>query len=144
MCKREGSRNFSGGAFSGTFSSPTCFAPPPPTSRPNSPCPALSATHNISPSQQSEESNPPWTPTLLRSFAIHLSFLSRYFAKVCPLLGRKCDVHHDAPPICIAIPFAEVLVRKGRTCATAVRRGSYKFLSLLNPGHVPRKIGIQF
>ena len=52
----------------------------------------------------SGESNRPLTPILLKSIAIHLPFLSRYFCKSMPSFWQKVVY---TPPICITIrlPF---------------------------------------
>ena len=56
----------------------------------------------------SGESNRPLTAIFLKSIAIHLPFLSRYFLQKYALLlaGSSMyttNLHHDTPPICIAI-----------------------------------------
>ena len=48
----------------------------------------------------SGESNRPLTPTLLKSIAIHLPFLSRYLCKSMASFGQKVVY---TPPICITI-----------------------------------------
>ena len=52
----------------------------------------------------SGESNRPLTPILLKSIAIHLPFLSRYFCKSMPSFGQRVVY---TPPICITLrlPF---------------------------------------
>ena len=58
-------------------------------------------TKGIVQSKNSGVSNRPLTPILLKSIAIHLPFLSRYFCKVCPIYTT--DLYHDTPPICTAM-----------------------------------------
>ena len=58
--------------------------------------------------RDSVESNRPLTPILLKSIAIHLSFISRCFLQKYALLLAESSIHttnfyHDTPPICIAI-----------------------------------------
>ena len=57
----------------------------------------------------SGESNRPPTPILLKSIAIHLPFLSRYFCLLADSSIYTTKSHHDTPPICIAILFQKVL-----------------------------------
>ena len=57
----------------------------------------------------SGESNRPLTPILLKSIAIHLPFLLRYFCKSMPSSWQRessiyaTNLYHDTLPICIAI-----------------------------------------
>ena len=58
----------------------------------------------------SGESNRPLTPILLKSIAIHLPFLSRYFCQTHALLLAESRIYttslyRDPPPICIAILY---------------------------------------
>ena len=52
----------------------------------------------------SGESHRPLTPILLKSIAIHLRFLSRYFRKsMAESSIYTTNLYHDTPPICITI-----------------------------------------
>ena len=60
--------------------------------------------------RKSGEANRPLTPILLKSIAIHLPFLSRYFCKSMPsswqrafVYTRATSSYHDRAPVCIAI-----------------------------------------
>ena len=66
------------------------------------------------PLHSSKKSKRPLTPILLNSIAIHLTCLLLYFCKRIPSSWQKSSIfttslHHDTPPVCIAMPFAEAL-----------------------------------